>query len=154
MIFVTVGTHPKGFPRLVKKMDEIAEKLDEEVMMQMGYTNYKPRKARFFNFVSFQEIQKLNQLARIVITHDGAGSIIVALQSAKPTIVVPRMKKYGECNYDNKAELAVELEKEGLLKVVYNVNDLEKIMKEIPVNYLKSKDKGIAFKLRAYIGIE
>ncbi|RKY56218.1 MAG: beta-1,4-galactosyltransferase, partial [Candidatus Neomarinimicrobiota bacterium] len=38
MIFVTVGSHYKGFERLVEKMDEIAGKIEEEVIMQIGYT--------------------------------------------------------------------------------------------------------------------
>ena len=44
MIFVTVGTHDQGFKRLVKKMDEIAGQIDEEVVMQIGSTDYKPGK--------------------------------------------------------------------------------------------------------------
>jgi len=40
MIFVTVGTHDQGFERLVKKMDEIAGQIDEEVVIQVGYTDY------------------------------------------------------------------------------------------------------------------
>ena len=38
MILVTVGTHVLGFDRLVKKMDEIASKIDEEVIIQIGNT--------------------------------------------------------------------------------------------------------------------
>ena len=45
MIFVTVGMHTAGFERLVKKMDEIAGKIDEEVIMQIGGTSI-PRKTQ------------------------------------------------------------------------------------------------------------
>jgi len=31
--------HKQGFERLIKKMDEIAGKIDEEIIMQIGYSN-------------------------------------------------------------------------------------------------------------------
>ena len=32
-------------------MDEIAEKIEEKVIMQIGYTKYQPKNAEFFDFV-------------------------------------------------------------------------------------------------------
>ena len=51
MIFVTTGTHSQGFDRLIQKMDEIAGKINEEVIMQIGSAKYKPKNAKFFNFI-------------------------------------------------------------------------------------------------------
>lgn len=130
MIFVTVGSHYHGFERLIRKMDEIAGGTDEKVIMQIGYTKYKPKNAEYFDFVeSYKEIQELNQSARVVVCHDGAGSMITALQCGKLPIVVPRMKKYGEHTYENPADLAKELEKEGKIILVYDVNNIEEIIK-------------------------
>ncbi len=39
MIFVTVGTHEQQFNRLVGYMDKWAAEHDEEVIMQVGFTN-------------------------------------------------------------------------------------------------------------------
>jgi UDP-N-acetylglucosamine transferase subunit ALG13 len=47
MIFVTVGTHYQGFDRLIRKMDEIAGKIEEDVIMQIGSTQYKPINAKY-----------------------------------------------------------------------------------------------------------
>jgi beta-1,4-N-acetylglucosaminyltransferase len=47
LIFVTVGSALKGvvFMRLITKMDEIAGKIEEEVVMQIGSVPYEPRHA-------------------------------------------------------------------------------------------------------------
>ena len=59
MIFVTVGTHDQGFERLVRKIDELVEskKIKERVVIQTGYTEYKPRKCKWFKFVSPEEFE-------------------------------------------------------------------------------------------------
>jgi UDP-N-acetylglucosamine transferase subunit ALG13 len=48
MIFVTVGTHPGGFDRLVQQMDKIAGLIKEKVVIQRGFTRYTPRNAEYF----------------------------------------------------------------------------------------------------------
>lgn len=126
MIFVTVGSHYQGFDRLIKKMDEIAGKIDEKVIMQIGHTEYKPANAEYFDFVDdFQEIERLNREARVVVSHAGAGSILTALKLGSPVIVVPRLKKYDEHMDDHQLEIADAMSsKEGVF-TVYDVDDLE-----------------------------
>lgn len=126
MIFVTVGTHNQSFERLVKKADEIAGRISERVVMQTGHTKYRPRNAEFFDFASREKMEQLNKEARVVISHGGAGSIIFALQFRKPLIVVPRFKKFNEHVNDHQLELAKQLEKEGKLITVYDIEELEK----------------------------
>ena len=45
MIFVTVGTHEQQFDRLVEAVDRLGENgdFDEEIIIQIGYSTYKPR---------------------------------------------------------------------------------------------------------------
>ncbi len=76
-------------------------------------------------------LEKLNKEARIIITHGGAGSIIFALQFRKPTIVVPRLKRYGEHINDHQLELTKKLEVGGKLLGVYDIENLEKKIEEI-----------------------
>jgi UDP-N-acetylglucosamine transferase subunit ALG13 len=81
VIFVTVGNHYQSFERLVRKMDEIAGRIDEKVIMQFGTTEYKPVNAKYFDFIeSFEEIDRLNKEARVVVSHTGVGSILTALE--------------------------------------------------------------------------
>lgn len=130
MIFVTVGMHSQGFDRLIRKMDEIAGKIDEAVIMQIGHTRYKPKYAKYFDFVEdFQKIKELNKKARLVICHGGAGAIITALKQGTPLIAIPRLKRYREHNDDHQLELVDALAKEGKITTINDVRNLEKSIK-------------------------
>jgi UDP-N-acetylglucosamine transferase subunit ALG13 len=121
MIFVTVGTSSWDFTRLIKEMDRIAGMIDEEVIMQISDIKYEPKNAKYFRFVSNERIEELYEDARVVVSHAGVGCIISALKHNKPNIVVPRRKKYAEHFDDHQLEIAKELEKEGKVKVVWNI---------------------------------
>lgn len=137
MIFVTIGSTP--FLRLIEKMDEIAGKLDEKIVMQIGYTKYKPRNAEYFDFKSYQEIKELCRKSKVVVCHGGIGSIITALETETPVITFPRKKEYGETPDDHDFETIEALLKEGLVKVVYNLDELEDALKKIDVCSIKVK---------------
>lgn len=67
MILVTTGLAVKGmeFTRLIKKMDDIAGKIDDEVVMQIGTVPYEPH-ASFFPFTKLAiEHWKLVQNSRL-----------------------------------------------------------------------------------------
>jgi beta-1,4-N-acetylglucosaminyltransferase len=74
-------------------MDEIAGKIDEKVIMQIGNTKYKPVNAEYFEFAEYSKIQKLNSDARIVVSHAGVGSILTALEQKTHLIIFPSIKK-------------------------------------------------------------
>ena len=114
-----------GFDRLVKEMDEIAGRADEEVIMQIGETAYEPKNAKYFRFASKEEMDGLYDGARVVVCHAGVGSILTALEHGKPVIAIPRRKKYGECVDDHQLDIAREMEKEGRITVVCDVGELE-----------------------------
>ena len=129
MIFVTTGTHSQGFDRLIQKMDEIAGKINEEVIMQIGSAKYKPKNAKFFNFINdFEKIKELNKKARVVVCHGGAGTIITALEEDKPVIAVPRLKKFNEHINDHQLELVNALSDCGRIFAVYDIELLEKAL--------------------------
>lgn len=153
MIFVTIGTPSQGFPRLIKKMDEIAGNIEEKVIMQIGHENYKPKNAEYFDFVvNFDKIRELNQKARVVVCHGGIGAIITALEQGTPVIAVPRLKKYGEENDDHQLETVKALVKEGIIKAVYEVDGLEKALKDINANSINiPRNKNIVRFLKSYI---
>ncbi len=129
MIFVTVGTHNQDFGRLVEKVDEIAPKIDDEIIVQRGHTKHIPQNTKHFDFASREEMEKMNSEADIVVTHAGAGSIIFALSSRKPTILVPRLKKFGEHIDDHQLELTKVLEDEGKVIAVYDIDGLESALR-------------------------
>ncbi|AKB23629.1 Beta-1,4-galactosyltransferase CpsIVG [Methanosarcina sp. MTP4] len=110
-------------------MDEIAGKIDEKVIMQIGNTKYKPVNAEYFEFAEYSKIQKLNSDARIVVSHAGVGSILTALEQKTHLIIVPRLKKYDEVVDDHQLEIAKELSENPNVTVVYDVEYLEESLK-------------------------
>jgi beta-1,4-N-acetylglucosaminyltransferase len=152
LIFVTVGNHNQGFDRLIKKMDEIAGKTDEQVIMQIGYTTYKPVNAEYFSFLeSFEEILRLNREARVVVSHAGAGSIVTALKEKTPVIVVPRLKRYDEHMNDHQLEIAKAMSENKNVTVIYDVEDLDDYLK-LDFNFVEEfvNDK-LSTQLKKYI---
>jgi beta-1,4-N-acetylglucosaminyltransferase len=129
LIFVTVGNHYQGFDRLIKKMDEIAGRIDEQVIMQIGYTKYKPVNAEYFEFAEYSNIQKLNHDARTVVSHAGVGSILTALEQRTHLIIVPRLKKYDEVLDDHQLEIARELLENPNITIVYDVESIDEVLK-------------------------
>ena len=107
MIFVTVGTERFPFDRLVKGMDEAAERLKgEPVFMQLGEGGYLPKRCGWTHFLSYVEFVEKIREARIIVSHAGAGSILTCKKLGKVPIVMPRLKEKGEHIDDHQVELA------------------------------------------------
>ncbi len=98
MIFVTVGTHEQPFDRLLKCMDKLVEDgtIAEEVLVQSGYSTYKPKHCKWQKIFPYTEMVKNVADARVVITHGGPSSFIMPLQIGKTPIVVPRRYNFNE----------------------------------------------------------
>ena len=134
MIFVTVGTHEQPFNRLVEYIDQLKENgtISEEVIIQTGFSTYEPKHCRWQKLYPYQEMTRLVQEARIVITHGGPSSFIMPLQIGKIPVVVPRQKQYEEHVSDHQLAFAKALaERQGNLLVVEEIRDLENIL----INY-------------------
>jgi UDP-N-acetylglucosamine transferase subunit ALG13 len=125
MIFVTVGNHPASFNRLLQKVDELAEQgIIKEVFAQTGFSDYLPIHYKHTPFIGYYEFDELIKQCRFIITHGGAGCIGNALLNHKPTIVVPRYKKFGEHTNDHQLEITRELEKADKIIAVYEIDKL------------------------------
>lgn len=98
MIFVTVGTHEQAFNRLIQEIDLLKcnGKITEEVICQIGYSDYIPKYCKWEKMISYEEMINNVKEARIVITHGGPASFLLPLQYGKIPIVVPRQLKYNE----------------------------------------------------------
>ena len=98
MIFVTVGTHEQGFERLIKEIDDLkqAKVIQEEVIIQKGYTKYNPTSCKSYELIDYNRLQQYLQEARIIITHGGPSSFMSVLSIGKIPIVVPRQMEFEE----------------------------------------------------------
>lgn len=139
MIFVTVGNHYQGFDRLLRKVDEIAPRIPQEIIVQKGYTKYIPRNAKHFDFVPIQEAIQYIQTSDLVISHAGIGTIILCKEFGIPLILFPRRRKYGEHGTDHQMEIARVLEerRDEFIAVVYEEGRLENKINEFLSKNLK-----------------
>jgi len=133
MIYVTVGTAIGGgeFDRLVKKIDDIAPNIGEDIIVQVGASKYIPKNVRWFNYVSYDESLEYFKKARLVIGHCGSGTMINALSFGVPLIVIPRRFKFAEHSDDHQVEIAKFLEQNRLATVVYDIEDLEIVIRKM-----------------------
>jgi UDP-N-acetylglucosamine transferase subunit ALG13 len=122
-------------------MDEVAGRLDEEVVMQIGSVPYKPQNAKHFSHTSYQESLSYFRNASLVVGHGGAGTILNALKFHIPIVVVPRSQRFGEHFDNHQMELAQRLAGNELIKVVYDIESLESAVKEM-LEKGKNVDKG------------
>ena len=134
MIFVTVGTHEQQFDRLIKYIDNMKRDglIDEEVILQTGYSTYEPKYCTWKKFYPYQQMVKYVAEARIVITHGGPSSFIMPLQVGKIPIVVPRQEKYNEHVNEHQVSFAQEVTKR--MGTMITVMDVEKLRDTI-LNY-------------------
>lgn len=136
MIFVTVGTHEQPFDRLVKYVDDLKKDgtITEDVIIQTGYSTYEPQYCKWQKLFPYQEMIKLVDSARIVITHGGPSSFIMPLQIGKTPVVVPRRHEFNEHVNDHQVSFAKSVaDRMGTIIVV---DDMDKLGDTI-INYEK-----------------
>lgn len=127
MIFVTVGTHEQPFNRLIECVDHLKNNgtITEEVVIQTGYSTYEPQYCQWQKLFPYQEMLKLVDEARIVITHGGPSSFIMPLQIGKTPIVVPRRYEFNEHVNNHQVSFAKAVaERMGTVIVVDDITQL------------------------------
>ena len=141
LIFVCVGSRGYQFDRLIKKIDElVAEKeIKDEVIAQIGQSNYTPRNFKYKRFMSVDEFKNYQNKADLIISHGGTGALIGALKLNKQVIAVPRLAKYGEHIDDHQLQVAGVLAEEGYLRMVLEMDDLLKNINDAFNNPIRKK---------------
>ena len=130
MIFVSTGSRKFQFDRLIKKLDEIANDIQEPIFAQIAETTYLPQNYQYKRYLSPEEFSEYQEKADLIISHAGTGALITALKKGKQVIAVPRLAKYGEHSDDHQLQVAGALSDEGYLRVVTEMDDLAKIIDE------------------------
>lgn len=155
MIFVTVGTHEQQFNRLVRTIDELRRDgvINEDVIIQTGFSTYEPKYCEWKKLYPYKEMVHNVEKARIVITHGGPSSFIMALQIGKVPIVVPRSKDFGEHVNDHQVNFCREVEKrqgniievENETALRYTIEKYESIVSNMLVNH---KSNNVVFTMK------
>jgi UDP-N-acetylglucosamine transferase subunit ALG13 len=127
MIFVTIGTQAP-FDRLIEAVDEIALQLNEEIIAQVSDSKYEARNIKTLRFVSQKEFDSLYKRAKLVISHSGTGSILSALTTGKPIVVMPRIAKLGEHRNEHQMATANKFEALGYVNVVKDTTELKELL--------------------------
>ncbi|MFS0674971.1 PssE/Cps14G family polysaccharide biosynthesis glycosyltransferase [Ornithinibacillus sp. 179-J 7C1 HS] len=147
MILVLLGTHELPFPRLLEEVERIKKegKVDDEILVQNGHTKFSSDYLTLKPFVSYDEMDKLYDEARIIITHAGTGSVITGLKKGKKVIAAPRLKEYGEHNDDHQLELVQAFESAGHILTWNDGDKMEDVIEALnefePKPFVSQKEK-------------
>jgi UDP-N-acetylglucosamine transferase subunit ALG13 len=127
MIFVSVGTNEARFDRLLRAVADLT--IDEELIIQHGHSSpIGPQSAELVDFLSFDAMVETIRRARVVLTHAGVGSIMVALAQEKRPVVVPRRKAFHEAVDDHQLELGRRFAAAGIVTFVESPDDLADVL--------------------------
>jgi beta-1,4-N-acetylglucosaminyltransferase len=158
MIFVTIGNEQKHrFTRLLRKIDEIAPEISDEIIMQMGFDPYRPKHCKYFSFIPHEEYLDLFKRSKLIISHCSSGPIINATKFNKPIIIFPRRAEFNEHVDNHQIETAKAIEGRKGIHVVYNEAQLkEKIITLIDAGGISQeldgqRDTGIVDTIREFL---
>lgn len=93
MIFVSLGTMDMHFFQMAKAVDEWAVTIEENVVVQTGYTDYPNYNVEHLKFCTKLEMQKYMAEADVLVLQGGWGSVSEALEKRKRIMVMPRHDK-------------------------------------------------------------
>ncbi|MFJ7991193.1 PssE/Cps14G family polysaccharide biosynthesis glycosyltransferase [Peribacillus frigoritolerans] len=137
MIFLTVGTHEQSFDRVVKAVDEYAyqNKLAKnQVIIQLGYTNYIPQNCSYSKMLSYKDMDKLYKESEVIITHGGPGSMFSPWKYGKKVIAVPRLSKFHEHVDDHQLHFCKLMEKEKKVICIEEISELASAINNLNTN--------------------
>jgi UDP-N-acetylglucosamine transferase subunit ALG13 len=128
MIFVTAGTERFPFDRLIRAVDELQDNLNgEPVFMQTGSSTYRPS-CPHEPFLSYPEFCKKILEARIVISHAGAGTLLMCEELGKVPVMLARQGALGEHVDDHQQMLAERMADQGRIILAQRVEDLPELI--------------------------
>ena len=152
MIFVSLGTQDKPFKRLLDLLEN--SDIDEEMIVQAGYTDYESEKMKIIKYISKDDFDDYIRKADCVICHAGVGTIVTALSLGKKVLAVPRLAKYGEHHNDHQLQIADAYYRKGYILVMSEDDDINEKLQELkdfePKPYVSNNEVFVQ-KLKDYI---
>lgn len=127
MILVLLGTQNNSFYRLLEEIEKNIQDgtINEEVIVQAGYTRYESKSMKIFDLITKEEIEKLQEKANLIITHGGVGSIISSIEKGKKVIAVPRLHEYEEHVNNHQIQIVKDFNDKGYIIGIEKVSELK-----------------------------
>jgi UDP-N-acetylglucosamine transferase subunit ALG13 len=150
LIFVTIGTS-EPFDRLLEGLRDFD---DEELVIQCGDSTLKQLPGTTVSYLEFHELEALVERARVVVSHAGVGTILVAVAKAKRPLVVPRLARHGEAVDDHQVALARKLQEAGVVTLLEDPSELPALLRSehLQTRFTPSQSGGVLVaELREYI---
>lgn len=97
-----------AFDRLVQALDEWAGRQQQpvDVLAQVGQSTYPARHIRTVDSLSPAEFRQTCATARLIVAHAGMGSVLTALELARPLVLLPRRGDLQETRNDHQMATA------------------------------------------------
>jgi beta-1,4-N-acetylglucosaminyltransferase len=151
VIFVTVGTNETPFDRLITALERLPA--GEELVIQNGASKVRIPGAAHFDFLPYDAVVEHVRAARVVVTHGGVGSVIVALAQRRRPVVVPRLRRFGEAVDDHQLTFGQHFARAGLITLVQDPQRLaEQVVADSDRSLAWSRgDPKLALELRGYL---
>lgn len=131
MIFVTVGAQ-MAFDRLIRAVDQWAGLSGHgDVFAQTGMGGYQPLHLRHERFLEPARFRSVFREATLIVAHAGMGSIITALDLAKPILVMPRRGDLAETRNDHQIATARRFATLGAVHVAMDEKELAARLDEL-----------------------
>ena len=148
LIFVTLGTQDKAFPRLLeaiqKQIDNGNIKKEEKIIVQAGCTKFKSKNMEIKHYMSIKKFEQLVDEADLIISHAGVGTILTALKKNKKIIAAARLKEYGEHVNDHQLQILENFSEAGYLLALKDFDKLDVLLKKvddfIPAEFKSNKE--------------
>ena len=146
-IFVTLGTTPWQFRRLVERVLEIAPR-DAEIVWQTGVTDLTGLDIKAQPMMPDEAFREEIRKADVVVSHSGVGTFLNCLEAGKVPVLVPRRSAYTEHIDDHQEQIASVADARGLavMREVDNLTleDLRETSRLRAIHVLASEDGSAA----------
>jgi UDP-N-acetylglucosamine--N-acetylmuramyl-(pentapeptide) pyrophosphoryl-undecaprenol N-acetylglucosamine transferase len=115
--FVSVGTRPEPFDRLLAMVDRAVGRglLPMPVIVQSGSSSYRPAHYETTSSMTPRQVADALAGSRHVICHGGAGMVAMTVAGGKRPMVLARRRAAGEHRTEHQQQLVDKLASEGAI---------------------------------------